>query len=110
VLGCIVRDEAAHGTFGFTFLDWAAPQLSASDLVCLGAAADLAIASIVAQWRDLASRPKRMASEGDVLAWMQTDAYLQLAARSMDSKVLEPLRTRGLPLASFPHGAAHTAL
>ena len=29
VLGRIVRDEAAHGTFGFFFLDWALPQLSA---------------------------------------------------------------------------------
>ncbi len=28
VLGRIVRDEAAHGTFGFDFLDWALPMLS----------------------------------------------------------------------------------
>jgi hypothetical protein len=109
VLGCIVRDEAAHGTFGFTFLDWAAPQLSTSDLTSLGAAADLAIRSIQAQWRELAARPKRHASEGDALAWMETDAYLRLAARSMDSKVLVPLRERGLPLASFPNGAEHEA-
>jgi len=27
VLGIIVRDEAAHGTFGFTYLDWALPLL-----------------------------------------------------------------------------------
>ncbi|MEI9952857.1 MAG: ferritin-like domain-containing protein [Pseudomonadota bacterium] len=28
VLGRIVKDEAAHGVFGFTFLDWACPRFS----------------------------------------------------------------------------------
>ena len=110
VLGCIVRDEAAHGTFGFTFLDWAAPQLSAEDLAGLGRAADLAIESIRVQWLELAQRPKRSASEGDALAWMETDAYLRLAAQSMDRKVLIPLRERGLTIAAFPHGAAGESL
>jgi len=32
VLGRIVRDEAAHGTFGFAFLDWALPRLPADDV------------------------------------------------------------------------------
>ena len=29
--GRIVKDEAAHGVFGYTFLDWAEPLLSAED-------------------------------------------------------------------------------
>src|SRR5262245_33149185 len=37
VLGRIVKDEAAHGVFGFTFLDWAAERLSAEDRRKLGA-------------------------------------------------------------------------
>jgi hypothetical protein len=106
VLGTIVKDEAAHGTFGFTFLDWALPQLGDADRASLAASADLAIRSIRAQWDDLARRPARAPSDGDALAWMETNAYLALAARSMDQKVLEPLRSRGLPLASFPDGAA----
>ena len=32
VMGRIVKDEAAHGTFGFTFLDWALPRLTPEDL------------------------------------------------------------------------------
>src|SRR5262252_6171929 len=35
VLGRIVRDEAAHGTLGFTFLDWAIPQLTADEIAHL---------------------------------------------------------------------------
>jgi hypothetical protein len=106
VLGCIVKDEAAHGTFGFTFLDWALPQLGAQEIAVLGGAVDLAIASVQALWADIRKRPRRTASEGDALAWLETDAYLALAARSMDNKVLVPLRARGLPIASFPRGAA----
>src|SRR5262245_34240029 len=40
VLGRIVKDEAAHGTFGFTFLDWAGDALSEEDRAHLGRAAD----------------------------------------------------------------------
>jgi hypothetical protein len=101
VLGRIVKDEAAHGTFGFTFLDWALPQLTEDDRAVLGRAADLAISSIVKQWRELKSRPARAPSPGDALAWMQTDAYLALAARSMEDKVREPLLARGIPLADL---------
>ncbi len=102
VLGRIVKDEAAHGTFGYAFLDWALPQLTEDDRAVLGRAADLAISSIVAQWRELKSRPSRSPTPGDALAWMQTDAYLALAARSMTEKVLEPLLARGIPLAPLP--------
>src|SRR6478672_1347995 len=86
VLGRIVRDEAAHGTFGYTFLDWALPQIDEEGRAILGRAADLAIAAIKAQWDDLRKQPPRAADAGDALAWMQTDAYLTLAARSMDEK------------------------
>jgi hypothetical protein len=106
VLGCIVKDEAAHGTFGFTFLDWALPQLDPDDIGLLGGAADLAIQAVGALWADIRARPRRTASEGDALAWLESDAYLALAARSMDDKVLSPLRARGLPIASFPRGVA----
>jgi hypothetical protein len=99
VLGRIVKDEAAHGTFGFTFLDWAAPELTDEDRVVLGQAADLAIAFIGRQWDDIRRRPKRLPNPGDALAWMQTDAYLALATKSMEDKVRTPLLDRGIPLA-----------
>ena len=40
VLGRIVRDEAAHGTFGFAFLDWAGSRLDEKDLAYLGRGVD----------------------------------------------------------------------
>ena len=98
VLGRIVKDEAAHGTFGLTFLDWAGPELGAEDRAVLGRAADLAIRSIVAQWDDIRTRPSRPPSAGDPLAWMETQSYLSLAARSMEDKVRAPLLARGVPL------------
>jgi hypothetical protein len=102
VLGRIVKDEAAHGTFGFTFLDWASEKLSAEERTHLGRAADHAIAFTRAQWDDIRKRPRAPANEGDALAWMQTDAYLELAARSLDEKVIGPLTARGIPLSSAP--------
>lgn len=99
VLGRIVRDEAAHGTFGFTFLDWAVPLLSPEELAHLGRSADLAIDFTRRQWDDIRKRPPRADIEGDALAWMQTDAYLALATRSLDEKVITPLTARGIPIA-----------
>src|SRR6516225_1341011 len=50
ILGRIVRDEAAHGTFGFTFLDWALPQLAPDEIAHLGRAADLGIRAVRRLW------------------------------------------------------------
>lgn len=105
VLGRIVKDEAAHGTFGFLFLDWADPQLTTRDRLVLGHAADIAIDAITAQWDDLRNRPAAQWHEGNALAWMETEPYLELAARSMNTNVLQPLRERDIPVSRFPHGA-----
>jgi hypothetical protein len=98
VLGRIVRDEAAHGTFGFTFLDWALPSLSEDDRKHLGRAADRTIRAIRKQWRAMERRRVNGYDDrvGDALGWMQTDAYLALAHRSMDERVRRPLRARGI--------------
>ena len=100
VLGRIVRDEAAHGVFGFTFLDWAGPLLGDEDRRHLGRTADQTIRSVQRQWERM--RKGRSGaydqSVGDALAWMQSDAYLALAARSMESRVRRPLLRRGIPL------------
>lgn len=97
VLSRIVRDEAAHGSFGFAFLDWALPELSAEQHLQIARAADRAIDAILLNWVELRARPPAD-SEAHALAWMQSDAYLALAERSLISQVLEPLRARGLPL------------
>ena len=101
ILGRIVRDEAAHGTFGFSFLDWALPQMSEEEIAHVGRHADIAIRFIVRQWVGLRGRPKRKAGPGDALAWMESDAYLALAERSMRDKVIGPLRGRGVPISDY---------
>ena len=105
VLGRIVKDEAAHGTFGYIFLDWAEAQLDRRDRVLLGQAADLAIDAVISQWDEIRRRPKAEWQEGNALAWMSTDAYLELAVRSMNENVLQPLRDRDVPVSRFPNGA-----
>jgi hypothetical protein len=105
VLGRIVKDEAAHGTFGYLFLDWAEPQLTKEDRVFLGHQADVAIDAVTMLWEDLRARPKVDWSEGNTLAWMGSDAYLELAHQSMNRNVLQPLRERDIPVSRFPHGA-----
>ena len=102
VLGRIVRDEAAHGTFGFTFLDWALPAFGEDERKHLGRAADRTIRAIRKQW-DAVKRRRTTAYDeavGDALGWMQSDAYLELASRSMDRRVRAPLIARRIPVSA----------
>jgi hypothetical protein len=108
VLGRIVRDEAAHGTFGFAVLDWASPRLTRDDLALLGRSADGAITAVRTQWDALRQAPSPPPSTGDALAWMRTDEYLALAARSLERQVVRPLVERGVPIEGVP--PATTAL
>lgn len=98
VLGRIVRDEAAHGTFGWSFLDWAIPLLEKKDLEHLGRVADTAIGAVHSLWDDLKRRKAVEAKDEHALGWMQSDSYLRLAERSLEDKVLQPLRARDIPL------------
>jgi hypothetical protein len=98
ILGRIVKDEAAHGAFGFAFLDWALDRLGEEDRAHLGRQADRAIDALARNWAELRSRPKTGSLEDHPLAWMQTDAYLALASRSLEQAVRRPLLERGIPL------------
>jgi hypothetical protein len=106
ILGRIVKDEAAHGVFGFAFLDWANELLSDDDRRYLADTADLAIGGIHRLWDDIRARPRGPASTVHALGWMQTDAYLDLARRSMRSKVIDPLLARGIPVRGTEDRAA----
>jgi hypothetical protein len=102
VLARIVRDEAAHGTFGFTFLDWAVPDLSPDEVAHVGRHADLAITFIKSQWEFLFKHQRSsFDNKGNALGWMQTGPYLDLARKSMTEKVVGPLRARGIPISSW---------
>lgn len=98
VLGRIVKDEAGHGAFGWTYLDWAVPELDDAQRFRLAIAAARAVGGVYRTWADIRKRPK--APQGDVhaLGWLETDAYLELAARSLENKVLAPLRKHGIDI------------
>lgn len=98
ILGRIVKDEAAHGIFGFTFLDWASDLLSEQDRAVLGDSADRAIRFLQSQWQELAAHRNEPRHESDVLGWMQTGEYLELAERSLQTHVIAPLTARGIPI------------
>jgi hypothetical protein len=100
VMGRIVKDEAAHGMFGFTFLDWAGAQLSTDDRAELGKQADLAIRFLYGQWREVHGNRRQQLHEGDVLGWMRTDDYLGRARRAMQTQVIAPLEARGIPISA----------
>jgi hypothetical protein len=100
VMGRIVKDEAAHGKFGFTFLDWAEPRLGSAEKAALGKAADRAIRFLYGQWRVTHQERRLPLHEGDVLGWMQTDDYLARARRAMQTEVIDPLEARGIPIAA----------
>ena len=100
VLRRIVRDEADHGTFGWTFLDWALPHLDDGDRVALGRTADQYIAGIHNTWADLRRNQQAPRDQAYALGWLGTDEYLALAARSLQSQVIAPLRLRGLPISA----------
>lgn len=112
VLMRIVRDEALHGSFGWSYLAWASEHLSRDDRSHLSELAARSIRGILRNWDALAlelrsdpqGRPKAHA-----LGWMQTRDYLTLAARALESKVIAPLMRFGIdPLAHL--GGAIEAL
>lgn len=99
VLMRIVRDEALHGSFGWSYMSWANEQLTTADRAHLSVLAARSIRGILKGWEALkaevrpgeAYRPKAHA-----LGWMQTRDYLTLARRSLERKVLEPLARFGI--------------
>lgn len=99
VLGVIVRDEAPHGAFGWTFLDWAGDAL-AQHRERLALIARLAIEEFTANHRAIARLPET--DLGAELGWMEPTPYLTLSRRAMADQVIAPLRKRGID----PHAPA----
>lgn len=99
VLSRIVRDEAMHGSFGWWYLEWAAEQHDASELLQLSKLAARSIRGILANW-DYLKREQLAGARGrpkaHSLGWMQTSDYLALAAQSLQGKVIKPLARFGI--------------
>jgi hypothetical protein len=96
ILGRIVKDEAAHGIFGWHFLDWALPLVDERGREMIAATATAAIGEIKKLWADVPSRPRT----NQALGWMQPNEYLRVAERSLLNRVLRPFAERGFSLSS----------
>lgn len=94
VLSRIVRDEGDHGAFGWFYLDWALPHLSAEDLKALGITAQKAIDGLYAQLAELG--PQHAEDNSPTLGWLGKKEYIKLARRSMSKQVIVPLQKRGI--------------
>jgi hypothetical protein len=99
VLGIIVTDEAPHGAFGWTFLDWAGDAL-APHRDHLATIARLAIEEFTADHAAIARMPDSGA--GAELGWMEPTPYLVVGRRALAEHVVRPLRKRGID----PYGPA----
>ena len=95
VLGRIVKDEAAHGRFGWLFLDWALPLCDDAARAHLTAAAADEMGKLTRGWDEIAP-DGAPADEVHALGWMESQAYVDLAWRSLEREVRAPLRARGL--------------
>jgi hypothetical protein len=104
VLGRIVRDEAAHGLVGWSFLDWALPQLDVDGLALVRRTAEAAIGEVRRLWDALARQPRTSVSDGHPLGWLGSGAYLSLAARSLRTRVVAPFAARGIDVSEAADG------
>jgi hypothetical protein len=107
VLSRIVRDEALHGNFGWSYLEWAKDYLTAEDLDRLSHLSARSIRGVLANWdylkRELVEQGTQK-PKAHALGWMQTRDYLTLAAASIEKKVLAPLLKFGIDPKRYLNG------
>ncbi len=99
VLGRIVKDEAAHGQFGWFFLEWAGELLTEDDRAHLSQQAAQTINAVVARWDQI--KPLSDAQDPQRLGWMESTSYVALARRSMQHSVIEPLKRHRIDVAPW---------
>lgn len=92
VISRIAKDEAAHGRFGWVFLDWAGELLDDRARAHLGRVARQAISALE---RSFIDQPPSTDGEPS-LGWLAPATYAATARRVMAEDVCEPLRIRGL--------------
>jgi hypothetical protein len=95
VMGRIVKDEAAHGRFGWLFLDWAGERFGDDERAHLAGAARDEMGKLEKMWDAMVPKAQD-AAEVNALGWMESHEYLALARRSLEKEVRAPLAARGL--------------
>lgn len=95
VLGRIVKDEAAHGRFGWRYLDWVLDSLGADERRHLSEAAADEVRLLEQNWARNLKADSTRALPGS-LGWMEPATYLAVAQQALADAVHAPLRERGL--------------
>lgn len=90
------KTAALHGGFGWSYSSWAGPEHSRDERAHLSHLAARSIRGILANWQYLKREDPEARPKAHALGWMQTRDYLELAARSLEDKVLAPLRKHGI--------------
>jgi hypothetical protein len=90
VLRRIAKDEASHAGFGWIFMDWVAPLLSARDRAYIAKAAQASIDA----YRDIVeNRPDH---DGATLGWLSDRDFKTNGRRTLEMDVVKPLRARDI--------------
>lgn len=95
MMGRIVKDEAAHGSFGWLFFDWIQDELSPEERVYLRQVARHEIAKLERMWSRYAGEDVEALDMG-TLGWMDPRKYWRTAHASLQRQVIEPLAARNL--------------
>ena len=100
VLGRIVKDEAAHGQFGWFFLEWAEETRAPLDREHLAREAGRTVRTLIDRWNQFVP-PVEEAADAERLGWMEGHSYLELARRSLHQTVISPLLQFGIDAAPW---------
>jgi hypothetical protein len=95
VLARIAKDEAAHGRFGWIYLDWVDERLSPDDREVLRLAALDEMGKLERTWENLMRRAHERGA-GESLGWLPMATYIPSAYRALERVVRRPLAERGL--------------
>lgn len=103
VLTTIVKDEADHGTLGWSYLEWLSPELDDDDKKRLAEVATRTLDEHAPVWTRLRSRLRDgVSSEGHRLAdinamgWMDSETYASVAQNAVEQLVIQRLAQFGI--------------
>jgi hypothetical protein len=88
----VARDEAAHGSFGWVFFDWALDLLSPSEKRIVRQTAEQRLGDV----REMMSAALDSDDDEPTLGWLGSTAMARLGKQYLESDVIAPLRARGL--------------
>jgi hypothetical protein len=100
VWGALVRDEATHARFAWTFLAWARDELDDAEWGEVELAARADVEAIVAGWRAVKAFVPAAFSVISPLGAGDRDAYIERAKLALHKRVVEPFAKVGIDVAN----------